>query len=101
MVAGYNNYDNCWFLDQKMAVSIDGKAMEKNQEDLNKIKAFLETSPDLSVYDYQEWDSSTENFVNEVIANSVPGGRMIANAENVNRKSVPETHAIITDIPVS
>jgi len=86
-VAGYNNYDNCRFLDEKMPVTIDGEKMEKTQESLAKIKAYLETSPDLNVYDFQEWDQTTEDFVNSVIRNTVPGGRMIESVETSNRKS--------------
>jgi len=87
-VAGYNNYDNCRFLDERVAVSIDGTAMEKTQDDMVKIKAFLEQSPDLSSYDYQDWDSATEDFVNEVIRNTVPGGRVVASVEKTNRETV-------------
>jgi hypothetical protein len=90
-VAGFNNYDNCRFLDEKMSLSIDGEKMEKNPESLAKIKAFLETSPDLSVYDYQDWDQQTEDFVNAVIRNTVPGGRMIESVEKSNRSSVAST----------
>jgi len=86
-VAGYNNYDNCRFLDEKMAVIIDGEKMEKTQESLAKIKTYLETSPDLNSYDFQEWDQATEDFVNNVIRNTVPGGRMIESVETSNRKS--------------
>ena len=99
MVAGFNNYDNCRFLDERMPVSIDGKKMEKTQEDLVKIKAFLETSPDLNVYDFQEWDQTTEEFVNAVISNTVPGGRSIAAAEKINRTAPPVTTTTITDMP--
>lgn len=99
MVAGYNNYDNCRFLDERMPVSIDGKKMEKTQEDLVKIKAFLETSPDLNIYDYQEWDQSTEEFVNTMIANTVPGGRNIATVEKINRTAPPVITTTITDMP--
>ena len=86
-VAGYNNYDNCRFLDEKMPVTIEGEKMEKTQESLAKIKTYLETSPDLNVYDFQEWDQTTEDFVNDVIRNTVPGGRMIESVESANRKS--------------
>jgi hypothetical protein len=85
-VAGYNNYDNCRFLDEKMPIIVDGEKMEKTQESLTKIKAYLETSPDLSAYDFQEWNQATEDFVNEVIRNTVPGGRMIESVEMSNRK---------------
>lgn len=93
-VAGYNNYDNSRFLDEKLAVSIDGKPMEKTQESLNEIKTYLETSPDLNVYDYQEWDQQTDDFVNEVIRNTVPGGRMIESVEKSNRNSVASTPTV-------
>lgn len=99
MAAGYNNYDSCRFLDERMPVSIDGKAMEKNQDDLTKIKAFLETAPELSSYDFQTWDQVTEDFVNGVISNVVPGGRMVASIEDTNRKSAPVTTVSIDKSP--
>jgi hypothetical protein len=100
-VAGYNNYDNCRFLDEKMSVTIDGKAMEKTQESLNEVKVYLETSPDLNVYDYQEWDQQTDDFVNEVIRNTVPGGRMIESVEKSNRTSVASTPTVKSEPMVS
>lgn len=100
-VAGYNNYDNSRFLDEKMPVTIDGKAMEKTQESLNEIKIYLETSPDLNVYDYQEWDQQTDDFVNEVIRNTVPGGRMIESVEKSNRTSVASTPTVKSEPMVS
>jgi gp32 DNA binding protein like len=99
-VAGFNNYDNCRFLDEKLPITIDGQQMQKNQEDLGKIKAFLETSPDLASYDYQEWDQATQDFVNGVIANTVPGGRMIANVESANRTAAPAKPSAIIEEPV-
>jgi hypothetical protein len=87
-VAGYNNYDNCRFLDERVPVNISGSEMQKTQEDMGKIKSFLEESPDLSSYDYQDWDSATEDFVNEVIRNTVPGGRIVASVEKTNRETV-------------
>jgi hypothetical protein len=99
-VAGYNNYDNCRFLDEKLPITIDGNQMQKTQEDLGKIKTFLESSPDLNVYDYQEWDNTIQEFVNGVIANTVPGGRMIANVENSNRSSAPQKATSFASDPV-
>jgi hypothetical protein len=99
-VAGYNNYDNCRFLDEKMAVTIDGAKMEKTPESLAKIKEYLETSPDLSSYDYQEWDQPTTEFVNGVIANTVPGGRIASNMETANRNSSPSKATSIIDEPL-
>lgn len=102
-VAGYNNYDNCRFLDEKVPVSIGGTLMQKTTDDMVKIKTFLEESPDLSSYDYQEWDQNVEDYVNEVIRNSVPGGRMIAAAEKSNRESIakPVSSAPVTPIEKS
>jgi hypothetical protein len=97
-VAGYNNYDNCRFLDERVPISIEGKEMQKSAEDMEKIKAFLEKSPDLGVYDYQEWDNTTEDFVNEVIRNAVPGGRIVANVEKTNRESVASAQPTITKV---
>jgi len=97
VVAGYNNYDNCRFLDERVPVTINGEKMEKSAESLTKIKAFLETSPNLASYDYQEWDQATEDFVNAVIKTTVPGGRIVGNIETTNRKSVPGNVATIKE----
>jgi len=91
LVAGFNNYDNCRFLDEKLPITIDGTQMEKNQEDLTKIKAFLETSPDLNSYDYQDWDQATEDFVQGVIRSTVPGGHISTTVESTNRAAAPQT----------
>jgi hypothetical protein len=98
-VAGYNNYDNCRFLDEKTSITIGDAKMEKTAECLTQVKAFLETSPDLASYDYQDWDQTTEEFVNGVIANTVPGGRLVATVENVNRKSVSEPIPSVSPAP--
>jgi hypothetical protein len=74
--------------------------MQKTPEDLQKIKAFLETSPDLNAYDYQEWDQSTDDFVKGVIANTVPGGRIAASIDESNRTAAPQRVSSITDEPV-
>jgi hypothetical protein len=97
LVAGFNNYDNCRFLDEKLPITINGEQMQKNQDDLVKIKAFLETSPDLNSYDYQEWDQATQDFVNGVVANTVPGGRIAAGVENSNRAAAPKMATSISE----
>jgi len=99
LVAGFNNYDNCRFLDEKLPITIDGTQMEKTQEDLTKIKAFLETSPDLNSYDYQDWDQATEEFVQGVIKNTVPGGRMVAEVTNSNRAAAPQAPKAVVEEP--
>lgn len=95
-VANYNNYDNCRFLDERVPISIEGTEMQKTPDDMVKIKAFLEASPDLGMFDYQEWDSATEDYVNEVIRNVVPGGRMVESVEKANRESTPYTNPTTT-----
>lgn len=95
-IAGFNNYDNCRFLDERLAVTIDGNKMEKNQGDLEKIMTFLKTSPDLNTFDYREWDEDINNFVNDVIRNTVPGGRMIAEVEKTNRETVKTATSTIS-----
>lgn len=90
LVAGFNNYDNCRFLDEKLPITIDGQQMEKTQEDLGKIKSFLETSPDLNAYDYQDWDQATEEFVQGVIKSTVPGGHISSTVESANRAAAPQ-----------
>jgi len=84
-VAGYNNYDNCKFAEERTAITINGETMSKTPGDMEKIKNYLNESPDLSMYDYQEWTPETEAFVNSVIANVVPGGRIQNEVENTNR----------------
>jgi hypothetical protein len=74
--------------------------MQKTQEDMGKIKGFLEQSPDLSSYDYQDWDSATEDFVNEVIRNTVPGGRIVASVEKTNRETVAPAAKPTASAPV-
>ncbi len=98
-VAGFNNYDNCRFLDEKLPITIGGEKMEKSPECLAKIKEYLNTSPDLSVYDYQEWDKNMEEFVNQTIQAIIPGGRMIESVERVNQTAKPKTTGALTETP--
>lgn len=92
-VAGYNNYDNCKFAEERTAIVIDGGTMSKTQKDMETIKNYLNESPDLSLYDYQEWTAETEAFVNDVIANVVPSGRIQSDLETSNRTAKTNTAA--------
>lgn len=104
-VAGFNNYDNCRFLDEKVPVTINGTQMAKSQEDLAKIMEFLKNSPDLATYDYRDWDEDTTTFVNDVIRNTVPGGRMIEGVEKINRQTTkapaPKVTSEIPSMPAA
>lgn len=101
-VAGYNNYDNCRFLDNPHPITIDGVKMSKTPEDMQTILTYLkENSPNLAVYDYQEWDEDTTAYVNDVIQNTVPGGRMIASASKTNASQAPSSSATVVEDPLS
>ena len=94
-VAGFNNYDSCKFLDQEHPISVNGERVERDEEGMKKILEYLQTaSPDLEKYDFQEWDEDTTQYVNNVVANTVPGGRMASEVQSDNKKqkssSAPE-----------
>jgi hypothetical protein len=86
LVSGFNNYDECTFLEDKLPFAIDGVQMEKTQENLGKIVEHLKAnSPDLSKYDFREWDEDTTNFVNTVIKNTVPKGKLVESIQSSNK----------------
>lgn len=88
LVSGYNNYDECTFLDEKMPFVLDGESMEKTPENLEKIVAHLkEKSPDLSKYDFREWDDDMHAFVATVIKNTIPKGKVIESIKSQNAQS--------------
>lgn len=86
-IGGYNNYDSCKFLDTRQPLLIDGKPVEKITEHdspeerkrkMQTIIKYLEdNSPDLSKYDYKEWDEDTHKFVQTVINNTISDGKVI------------------------
>lgn len=91
-VSGYNNYDSCKFLDNAQPILLgEGKTATEDEAGMKDIFNFLESnSPDLSKYDFQEWDEDTTAYVHNVIANTVPGGRQIANLSQENSKQTSE-----------
>lgn len=98
-VAGFNNYDDCKFLDNAAPVMIEGNPMTKSPENMEKIVGYLKDgSPDLKKYDFQEWDEDTVSYVNNVIQNTVPGGRMVAEVTQSNAKqSASVTPTVVAD----
>lgn len=97
-VAGFNNYDSSKFLEVKQPITIDGKVMQKTQEDMQQIIDYLkENSPDLKKYDYQEWDDEITEYVNNVILNTVPNGKMIEGITNINLMKT-ETSGVIETV---
>lgn len=100
-VAGYNNYDDCKFLDNPAPISIAGETMNKSPENMEKIVTYLKDgSPDLKKYDFQEWDDDTVAYVNTVIQNTVPGGRMVAEVTASNAKQSASAAPTVVEDPL-
>lgn len=99
LVAGFNNYDECKFLDEKLPLAVDGKAVEKTQEGVVSIVDYLKlNSPDLEKYGYQPWTDDTSEFVNTVIKNIIPKGKLVEGLTKANSSnSQSGTAAIRTD----
>lgn len=83
LVSGFNNYDECVWLDEKVGINIDGKQYtEKTKENVEKIVKYLEeNSPNLDAYGYREWDEDTNEFVMRVIRNTIPKGKLVEQIE--------------------
>ncbi len=101
-VAGFNNYDDCKFLDNPAPIVIDGNPTEKTQDNMAKIVEYLkDSSPDLKKYDFKEWDEDTTGYVNSVIQNTVPGARI---AEQVTKSNASQPASVAPQVvsdPVS
>jgi hypothetical protein len=77
-VGDWNNYDLCSFVGDRTPIEINGKKMEKNQDDMNTILEYLKTGPDnLVQFDYRDWDDNTTERVMSVIKSTVPDGRLV------------------------
>ena len=71
-VAGFNNYDQSRFLDNKIPLLLpneEGKLIPINRNSSREaVFNFLkENSPDLGKYGYKEWDQVVHDYVNQVI----------------------------------
>lgn len=77
-VGDWNNYDLCSFVGDRLPIEINGRKMQKNQEDMNSIIEYLKTGPDnLTQFEYRDWDDNMTEKVMNVIRNSVPDGRLV------------------------
>ena len=77
-VGEWNNYDLCSFVGEKCPIEVEGKKMEKNQEDMDAIVEYLKTGPqNLASFDYKDWDNETTEKVMSIIRNTVPDGRLV------------------------
>jgi len=78
-VGEWNNYDMCSFIGERCPIEVNGKKMEKTQEDMTAIVEYLKTGPqNLSSFDYKDWDNETSEKVATVIKNTVPDGRLVS-----------------------
>ena len=108
MVAGFNNYDDCKFLDEKLPLAVNGKTTEKTQEGIKELVDYLkDNSPDLEKYGYQPWDDAATEHVNTCIKNIVPKGKILEGIEKNNNsvsgkasiKSEPTTFIVKEPVP--
>lgn len=78
-VGEWNNYDLCSFVGERCPIEVNGKKMEKNQDDMAAIVEYLKTGPqNLGSFEYRDWDNETTEKVMTVIRNTVPDGRMVS-----------------------
>lgn len=76
----WNNYDACEFVGDRTPLVLEGKPVQKVEEDMKKITTWLkENSTDISKYAYKEWDSETTEKVLNTIKKIVPDGRVVEN----------------------
>lgn len=60
---GYNAYDSSKFQGKRSAMTVNGKEIENNAGDKQKVMDLLSEAPDLSAFDYKKWDEDTRNKV--------------------------------------
>ena len=86
---GYTNYDDSYFLDEPWPLKINGKHIDKETIEADDIINWLkESSPTLDPYTFKKWDEQTQEFVNEVIRNTVPNGALIESALSQKTREV-------------
>lgn len=87
-VGEWNNYDLCQFAGEKCPIVLEGRAMQKNAEDMKAIQAYLNGGPkNLSDFDYKEWTEEVNEKVMAIIRNTVPDGRLVS--EMLGSSSTP------------
>ena len=98
IVAGFNNYDTSKFVGDESPVMLNSQPLQQNQAEMAKFVEYLKTnSPDLSNYDYKEWDDNIREKVRSVIENTVPTMRT---TESMNQ-SISKPQNISTEAPKS
>lgn len=75
-VGGFNNYDDCKFIEKLTPIMMDGKFATPDEQQTDeyriKLQTYLETnSPDLSKQMYHPWDAKTTEHVHSSIRNII------------------------------
>jgi hypothetical protein len=93
---GYNNYDLSKFVGDEFPCILEGKKIEATRESMQAFFEYLKTSsPDLSNYDYKDWDEELRAKVKAVIENTVPSMRT---AETLAKESAASSRTSNADI---
>jgi hypothetical protein len=103
-VGDWNNYDLCQFAGEKCPIVIEGKAMQKNQDDMRIIQGYLNGGPkNLADFDYKEWTEEINERVMAIIRNTVADGRLIGEVlgSSGTTKSAPKTEPLVTSQPTT
>lgn len=96
IAGGYNNYDLSKFVGDETPLMLDGKPLEQTSEHMAKFVEFLKTnSPDLSNYDFREWDDEIREKVRSTIENTVPNMRT---AETLQKEASKPTNISVQDV---
>ena len=97
-VSGYNNYDQSKFLDKRIPLCIPDQTgklvMINDKTDKKTVFEWVKSnSPDLSKYEYKEWDQETHAYVNQVIVavtgNASAPSNVSSITSNVNKAPTP------------
>lgn len=88
---GYPNYDNCQFFDpeeDEYSLIIDGEPLTEDSDLNDAAEWIIENSPDLSRFEFKDWDQDTTDFVNLVIKNIFEGASSGQYQGELNVKTV-------------
>lgn len=93
-VGDWNNYDLCQFVGEKEGIRIEGKQVEKTDEDQKLIISYLKAGPQdlVEKYDYKEWSDEDRDKITSIIRNLVPDGRLVAEILSGSPDSKPTSN---------
>ena len=96
--AGFNNYDLSKFVGESLPAMMNGKKIDNSPDTMKTFFEYLKSnSPDLSGYDYKEWDEEMHQKVKSVIENSIPSMRT---AEHIAKDSASSSRTSMTSIDI-